>query len=142
MIEAGPAYVAALAAIHQGVFPPEDAWSAHAFAELLAVPGVYGLIDDGGLILMRLAADEAEILTLAILPAQRRRGVARRLLAAGLRRAWDEGARRVFLEVSAGNAPAQALYAAEGFKSCGRRVGYYSDGSDALVLQISLCGSE
>jgi ribosomal-protein-alanine N-acetyltransferase len=140
MIPATPVHAAACAAIHAAAFPPAEAWGGGAFAELLAAPGVHGLIDEaGGLVLMRQAADEAEILTLATMPEARRRGIGRLMLSAGLDWAAASGATRVFLEVSEANAPARALYEAAGFTACGRRRRYYPDGSDALVLQIT-CG--
>jgi ribosomal-protein-alanine N-acetyltransferase len=143
VITASLAHAAVCAAIHLDAFPPIDAWNAQAFAELLAGPGVHGLIDArGGLVLVRQVADEAEILTLATAPALRRQGVARQLLAAALDWARVQGARTVFLEVSEANVPARALYAAAGFVGCGRRPRYYTDGSDALVLRLSGGGSE
>jgi ribosomal-protein-alanine N-acetyltransferase len=144
VITASAAHAPACAIIHAAAFPPSEAWGAAAFTELLNSPGVRGLIEpcplDGarGLVLVRQAADEAEILTLATLPVARRQGVARRLLAAALHWAAAAGARRVFLEVSEANAPARALYAAAGFTTCGRRPRYYVDGTDALVLQATL----
>ena len=144
MIIATPAHAAACAAIHGAAFGPSEAWNAAAFATLLGLPGVHGLIsaDSGpaGLVLVRLAADEAEILTLATAPAGRRRGVARGLLAAALGWAEASGATRVFLEVAAGNAPARALYEQAGFALCGRRRRYYPDGGDALALRLNLGG--
>jgi ribosomal-protein-alanine N-acetyltransferase len=141
VIKATPAHAAACAAIHESAFPPQEAWSEAAFAELLASPGVHGLIDGaGGLILMRQAADEAEILTLATLQQARRQGIGHRLVAAGVQWAAAAGAVRIYLEVSARNAPARALYAAAGFTACGVRRRYYPDGSDALVLQFSAGG--
>lgn len=138
MIPAGPAYASACAAIHAAAFPPGKAWDAHAFADLLASPGVHALIDPGGgMVLVRLAADEAEILTLATLPEARRRGIARRLLQAALGWAAAGGAARVLLEVGEANAPARALYAAAGFVLCGWRPRYYPDGGDALVLAFT-----
>ena len=143
MITASLAHAAVCAAIHQDAFPPIDAWGTPAFADLLGSPGVHGLIDErGGLVLVRRVADEAEILTLATAPALRRQGVARRMLAAALAWAGDHGAQVVFLEVSERNTPARALYAAAGFIPCGRRPRYYTDGSDALVLRLSVGGSE
>jgi len=140
VITASRAHAAACAAIHAAAFPPDETWGEGAFAELLAAPGVHGLIDEaGGLVLMRQAADEAEILTLATMADARRRGIGRRVLTAGLDWAAAAGALRVFLEVSEANAPARALYQAAGFTLCGRRRRYYADGSDALVLQIT-CG--
>ncbi len=139
MIVASAAYAAAFAAIHAASFPPEEAWSEAAFAELFAMPGARGLVDPvGGIILVRHAADEAEILTLATLPEARRQGVAAGLLAAALRHAAAQGVGRMFLEVSAGNGAAQRLYETAGFAACGRRRRYYPDGSDALVLQRTL----
>jgi [ribosomal protein S18]-alanine N-acetyltransferase len=141
VIEAGPAHAAACAAIHAAAFRPEDAWNAAAFVSLLTSPGVRGLIDErGGLVLVRQAADEAEILTLATLPQMRRQGLGRLLLAAALNWAVTSEAVRVFLEVSEANHPARALYAAAGFTLSGQRRHYYPDGSDALVLQISVGG--
>ena len=143
MITAGPAHAAACATIHQAAFPAVDAWDTRAFAELLGSPGVHGLIDErGGLVLVRQVADEAEILTVATAPALRRRGIARQLLAGALDWLRDRGVRTVFLEVSERNASARALYAAAGFSPCGRRPRYYTDGSDALVLRLSVGGSE
>jgi ribosomal-protein-alanine N-acetyltransferase len=139
VISASVAHAAALAAIHAAAFPPGEAWSAAAFAELLATPGAYGLIDPaGGIILTRHAADEAEILTLATLPEARRQGIAARLLDAALQQAAARSVVRMFLEVSAGNLAARGLYETAGFVACGRRRRYYPDGSDALVLQRPL----
>lgn len=140
MIEADAAHAAALAAIHAAAFAPAGRWDAAAMAGLLATPGVFALIDPaGGCVLARVAADEAEILTLAVAPGQRRRGVGCGLLRHARARAAALGAATLFLEVSAGNGAAVALYAAAGFVACGRRLKYYPDGSDALVLRAATC---
>ena len=66
---AGPAEAAALAAIHHAAFPPGERWGADAMALQLALPGVFALLHpQGGMVMARLAADEAEILTLAVHP--------------------------------------------------------------------------
>ena len=102
-------------------------------AGLLAMPGVFGFIDGrGGFILVRAAGGEAEILTLAVEPSARRRGLGRALLDQAL--AATAGS-PLFLEVAADNAVARALYGAAGFTECGRRTGYYGAGRDALVLR-------
>jgi [ribosomal protein S18]-alanine N-acetyltransferase len=135
----GRAHAPAMAAIHAGAFPPGARWGEEAFAAQLALPGVFGLIDPaGGIALARVAADEAEILTLAVIPAARHRGLARALLAVAMAHAQAAGARRITLEVSAGNEAARALYAAAGFAEIGQRRRYYPDGSDALVLAAVL----
>ncbi len=138
MIAAGPAAAAALAAIHAGAFPPEQTWDEAAFATQLALPGVFARMDPaGGMVLARVAGDEAEILTLAVLPGRRRRGIGRALLAAALAEAGARGAQALFLEVAEANRPARALYQAFGFVAVGVRRGYYADGADGLVLRAA-----
>jgi len=89
-----------------------------------------------GFSLARLAADEAEILTIAVESAWRGRGVGRDLLLETLRRAANAGARAMFLEVDEGNAAALALYRRLGFVKVGERPGYYRrrDGSRTLAI--------
>ena len=88
--------------------------------------------------LARVAADEAEILTLAVAPEVRRSGIGRTMLAAATEAAAAAGARIVLLEVSVTNIAAKALYTSFGFTEAGRRPQYYSDHSDALVLRLDL----
>lgn len=143
MIAAALVHADALAAIHRHAFPPGEEWSRDAFATQLAMPGVFGLVDPrGGLILARIAADEAEILTLAVLPAMRRHGVGRALLGAALDHASACGAVAAFLEVAEANGPARHLYEILGFETVGHRVGYYGPGNDAVVLRRALPRSE
>ena len=139
--EAAAADAPALAALHAAAFPPALAWGADTIAMVLALPGSFGLCRDGaGLVLARMAADEAEILTFGVVPAARRRGHGAALLQGALAVARARGAGAMFLEVAAGNAPALALYTREGFAEVGRRRRYYSDGADALVLRHGLGG--
>ena len=137
------AHVAALAAIHAMAFPPHEAWGEDAIALQLAMPGVLGLLHArGGMILIRVTEDEAEVLTLATTPGRRRRGVARALLDAAQRLAFAHGARKAFLEVAHDNIAAIALYERAGFSRVGRRPGYYArpfgSQADALVLSRTL----
>jgi [ribosomal protein S18]-alanine N-acetyltransferase len=81
---------------------------------------------------------EAELLRLAVLPAERRRGVGRALVEHGLEQLRQVGVRTCHLEVRLDNEPAIALYRSLGFRPAGRRRGYYRDGSDALVLSREL----
>jgi [ribosomal protein S18]-alanine N-acetyltransferase len=137
--EATSAHAAALAAIHAAAFPPGEAWGGDAIALQLALPGAFGLIDArGGMLLGRITADEAEVLTLAVAPPVRRQGVAPGLLRATSARVRANGGTAMFLEVAIGNAAALALYRREGFIEVGRRRHYYSDSSDALVLWMNL----
>lgn len=117
------------AVLHARCFPDEP-WSAAAVAALAGGPGGLGLLagEQGrpvGLLLARLAADEAEVLTLGVVPEARRRGLARALLAAAAERLGQAGARRLHLEVAEDNLPALALYRTSGFGEVGRRPGYY-----------------
>ena len=133
MTAVGLVHAEALAAIHASAFPPAEQWGAPAMASLLALPTTFGFIEaPGGFVLARAAGGEAEILTLAVHPAVRRRGLARKLLA----RVLDKtGGDPVFLEVAADNAAAQALYRSSGFVPCGQRPGYYGPGRDAVILR-------
>jgi ribosomal-protein-alanine N-acetyltransferase len=134
---------AALAALHAAAF--DEPWSADdilRFAEDRG--GIALVVDDGeaaaGFILCRLIAGEAEVLTLAVTPERRRRGVARALLDAAIALA-RASAETMFLEVAADNPGATALYAGAGFDTVGRRAGYYGrpGGSvDALVMRRAL----
>lgn len=136
---AGTADAEVLAAIHAMAFPAPEAWSRDVFDMQLALPNVYGLIHDaGGFILMRRAADEADILTLAVAPTVRRSGIAQTLLGKATVVAASQGVRTVFLEVSVANIAARELYTKTGFVRVGLRRLYYSDRSDALVLRLDL----
>jgi len=134
----GPAHAAVLAAIHGAAFP-QEAWGAGAFQVQLEMHSVLGLLDGrGGLALLRVTADEAEILTIGVVPAMRRRGIARALLDESLGRLRALGVRSLFLEVGIRNRAARALYEASGFEEVGRRRRYYANGEDALILRATL----
>lgn len=127
------------ARLHAESFPPNEAWGAEAIALMLELPGTFGLLRPArGFVLARVAADEAEILTLAVVPTARRAGLGGALLAEAMVGAVARGAATMFLEVSERNQPARALYAAAGFAEVGRRRRYYPDGADALVLRREL----
>ena len=128
----------ALARLHAACFTVPRPWTAEEFAQVLAGPGVALVPRPEGFALGRIAAGEAELLTLAVDPARRRRGAGRALLAAFEARARAEGAAEAALEVAEGNAAARALYAGAGWREAGRRPGYYADGQDALVLRKAL----
>ena len=93
-------------------------------------------------IVSRFAADEAEILTVAVAPAYRGRSIAHRLLRHHLGRLMAFGVRTVFLEVEEGNVSALRLYRRAGFVEAGRREGYYPKAAgkpaNALVLRRDL----
>jgi len=127
-----PADAGLLADLHAMAF--DHAWSAVEFSALLNGAAT-GWRTADGFILVRQAAGEAEILTLAVAPAARRRGLGRALVNQALA-SLDHA--DLFLEVAADNAAAIALYEGAGFAAVGRRRGYYArpEGrADALVLR-------
>jgi ribosomal-protein-alanine N-acetyltransferase len=135
--------------LHRDAFGPmgERVWTRQDIAELLASPGVSGLLlqADGrgiGFVLWRAAADEAELLTIAVHPSHRRRGAGRALLGAVVDHLRTAGVRRLFLEVGVDNPAASALYDQAGFQPVGRRAAFYGRGqapaADAIVMRLAL----
>lgn len=122
-----------MAALHAAAFTAERPWSAQEFQELLASPFVAVIARAGGFALTRSLAGESELLTLAVDPAQQRRGIGRDLLRDWLAAAQCGGIEDAFLEVAADNAGAIALYQAAGFAETGRRRGYYARAGAASV---------
>lgn len=137
---------AACAALHRRLFTP--AWDETAFRILLSAPeteaqgiehGSAGLVT---FLVARVAADEAEIVTFGVAPAQQRQGLASRLLATVIACLRRRGVRCAYLEVAEDNAAARALYSRAGFAQVGRRRDYYvasgSPSRDAIVLRLEL----
>lgn len=132
-----------LAALHARSFQVPPPWSAVDFASLLADPLAFLLVEgDAGFLLGRAVAGEAELLTLAVAPEARKRGLGRKLVARFLYQAQMRGADQAFLEVAVDNAPAIALYESAGFSRAGLRRGYYQTDKDtridALILRRKL----
>ncbi len=92
-----------------------------------------------GFALIRIAADEAELLTIAVDPKWRGKGVGRALMDAVFADLMLSPARRMFLEVDEQNAPAIRLYEKLGFETISTRKGYYprADGSAATALVMA-----
>jgi ribosomal-protein-alanine N-acetyltransferase len=95
-----------------------------------------------GFIVSRTAADEAEILSVAVASKHRGRGFSRDLLRTHLGHLAGHGLKTVFLEVEENNRPARALYERAGFRVVGRRDRYYKDSSgeqlNAVVMRRDL----
>jgi ribosomal-protein-alanine N-acetyltransferase len=83
-------------------------------------------------------ADEAELARIGVKPEMRGQGLSRNLLDEAIRDWRAAGVERVFLEVRASNHPALRLYASRGFETISKRVRYYEDGEDALVLRLEI----
>lgn len=137
----GAAHADTLAALHASAF--DAPWSAAEIAKLLANPNAFALADESGFVLAWSIADEAEILTVAVAPDARRRGLGRALVASAMGVAAARGASAMLLDVAADNVAARALYAALGFSEVGRRANYYqrvTAAADALLLRRALDG--
>jgi ribosomal-protein-alanine acetyltransferase len=87
-----------------------------------------------GYLFGRVAADEAEVLNLAVHPEHRRRGVARTLLDRAMSAFREAGAKTVYLEVRETNHVAQEFYRSYGFQAVGKRPRYYRNPPEAAVL--------
>jgi [ribosomal protein S18]-alanine N-acetyltransferase len=124
-----------LAALHASAFSVP--WTERAICELLAGPGVFIFFTADGFVMGRAAGGEAEILTLAVRPDARGKGLGRALIAAVAAHAHGLAAGSIFLEVGNDNPAALALYAGLGFERVGQRKGYYA-GTDAWVLKAPL----
>lgn len=138
---ATPDDAARLAQLHAQCF--DEAWDEGAFTALLRDSFTFALIADAAraFIIVRVAADESEILSLGTRPDSRRLGLARALIEAAGAEARRRGARRMFLEVAADNLAAHDLYAEAGFAPAGRRPGYYiraAGRADAVILSAAL----
>ena len=95
-----------------------------------------------GFIVSRMAADEAEILSVAIATNQRGRGLSRELLRTHLGYLAGRGITKIFLEVEENNQPARRLYERMGFSIVGRRERYYHQAGgeqlNALLMRRDL----
>jgi ribosomal-protein-alanine N-acetyltransferase len=132
-----------MAALHAASF--DEAWGEAALSEILAMPGAFALVvtacDDEqapqllGFVLARVAADEAEILSVAVDISHRAQGVGRKLMEAAAATAIASGAVSLFLEVADDNLSALALYERLGFVTVGLRPAYYARGATRVAAR-------
>jgi len=125
--------------------PEAAAWNEEAYARLRETGcrgwGARTGTEMVGFLVARCAADEAEILNLAVAPESRRRGYATALAQEALREFRRQGVRRVFLEVRASNRGAIAFYEGLGFQAAGRRAAYYeTPREDAVCMALEFPG--
>jgi ribosomal-protein-alanine N-acetyltransferase len=139
--EATPRDAAAIAKLHAASF--NRGWSEHEIERLLIERNVFThrAIVNGrlvGFIMSRIAAGEAEILSVAVSSSYRGKGLARRMLDLHMGRLVAMGTRVIFLEVDESNIAARRLYRRAGFTEAGRREGYYTgaDGKRATALVL------
>ena len=131
-----------MATTHRAAFAGSRPWSEAEFAGLLRNPACFGTGTSKCFALVRLVADEAELLTIATHPSFRRQGLALAVMTKWATLARNRGAARAFLEVAADNAAAITLYRACSFESEGVRRGYYRRATggpvDALIMSRPL----
>jgi ribosomal-protein-alanine N-acetyltransferase len=132
-----------LGELHARAF--DKAWSAAEIAKLMENTAVFALISRGedaqGFVMAWAAAGDAELLTVAVVPEARRKGVGASLVTSAGVAALVRGAASMHLEVAEDNAAARALYAKLGYEEAGRRHAYYAGegGSvDAIVMRRNL----
>lgn len=130
---------AEMAALHAVCFTAPRPWRASEFASVLGMPHSFVLTQDGGFLVGRAVAGEAELLTLAVPPEARRQGTGDLLVEAFLHQIALMGAENAFLEVATDNEAALALYSKHGFAEVAERRGYMkgTDGRarDAYIMR-------
>ncbi len=138
-----------LAALMSRAFDPRygEGWNGSQLLGTLAMAGTRSelAIADGapsGFTLTRFAADDCELLLIAVDPLRARQGIGTELLRRSVDVAKQSGAQRLFLEVRTGNSAARALYERYGFICVGQRKDYYVGENhlrfDAMTMALSL----
>lgn len=132
-----------LAELHARAF--DRPWSTSEFAKLMENPAVFALTSRNGslqgFVVAWAAAGDAELLTIAVVPEARRKGVGASLVTAAGVAALVRGAASMHLEVAEDNAAARAMYAKLGYEEAGRRHAYYAGKGglvDAIVMKRTL----
>lgn len=136
--------IAGMVAVEKLCFGAE-AWDENCYntdSKNTVTKGIY----DGGRLaayaMLGIAADEADLMTIAVLPDFRGRGYGLALAQALIAEAGARGVKRVALEVSKGNRPAIELYRKLGFAAAGERKNYYPAGAfgsrDALIMTLEI----
>ncbi|MFA5900799.1 MAG: GNAT family N-acetyltransferase [Hyphomicrobium sp.] len=147
LLWASPERAEEIAALHARLFDP--AWDAASITSAIEHPASASFIAQvreplilAGFIIGRIAADEAELLTVGVAPEWQRRGIGRRMVEGLARAARRAEVKRLFLEVAADNEAAGALYSSLGFIPTGGRKGYYQRPGgvsvDAYILSLDL----
>jgi ribosomal-protein-alanine acetyltransferase len=132
------------AAMHQQCF--SKAWDEMSFMSALSIAGTtlqIGSIENDpvAFCLYRSIDDEAEILTLGVIPVYRQQNIASNLLGQGTKYLQQKGVGTIWLEVGSSNLSAQRLYEKSGFVEEGRRKNYYKQAGkteDAIVMKLDL----
>jgi len=131
----------ALAQMHAGAF--FRGWPEAELTSYITTPDrtpVYVACDAArrcaGFMILRLAGNEVELLTIIVDHKRRARGVGAALLRAGFDDLLTSTATAMFLEVDEANPPAIKLYSSFGFKQVGKRRGYYQTKQGSLATAL------
>jgi ribosomal-protein-alanine N-acetyltransferase len=125
-----------LAALHADSFTIPRPWSVDEFRGLLAQNNTHLITHPHGFALIRIAGPEAELLTLAVDPNQRRQGFANTLMTDMETHCRAQNIEEIFLEVVDTNAPARGLYDACGYSVKGARKDYYNGPKGTKVSAV------
>jgi ribosomal-protein-alanine N-acetyltransferase len=143
LLRAGRTRAAEIAALHRLLFDPS--WDEAAVAALLDQPASLAFVAEdentgplAGFVLALVAADQADLLSIAVRPSHQRCGLASRLITELASALKALTVRKLYLEVAADNTAALACYRALGFAEAGMRKAYYARGAyapaDAVLL--------
>lgn len=124
-----------LSELHKKCFPNKP-WSADDFRDLKK-SGCEIIMSENGFIVYRIAADEAEIITIGVNPKIRRNGIASAMIGIIEKTIKNQNVKKIFLEVASTNEPAKKMYEKLGYKVIGLRPKYY-DGIDAILMAKDL----
>ncbi|WP_152363002.1 GNAT family N-acetyltransferase [Microlunatus speluncae] len=158
---AGPADLPAIMALEQAGFAAAERWSEISWRDELTAPGRITLAavihsptaelsemssppaqlssdksEVLGVVVMRVTGEVADLHRIVVAADQRRLGVGRRLLAAGMEAVREAGVRSILAEVRFDNEAAIELYQRAGFEQLGARNDYYGPGKHALILKL------
>ena len=145
IIEASICHAEVIAVLHKACF--REIWNERSIAEILKMAGAIGLLIGAnkrgpqGFILLRVAAEEAEIISIGVAPEARKNGLASILLLESIKRAVMSNAIKMLFEVAEDNNAARAFYEKFGFQIIGRRPGYYRRSlkkQDALIYSLNI----
>jgi ribosomal-protein-alanine N-acetyltransferase len=147
LLWAGPERAREIAAMHGVLFSP--AWGEQAVLDLLEHPAATAFVavagpkrEVAGFVISHIAADEAEVLSIGVLPDRQCSGIGTALVEGLVRALRRAEICKLFLEVAEDNAAASALYGKLGFKEIGRRKAYYQRdggrGIDAINLALAI----
>ncbi|WP_241709819.1 MULTISPECIES: ribosomal protein S18-alanine N-acetyltransferase [Arthrobacter] len=138
-----PDDVTAVEVLERRLFPV-DAWPMQMFFDELAQIDTrrYVVAEADGKIVayagLMCIEPIADVQTIAVVPEFEGRGIGSAILTELIEEARRRGAVEVLLEVRADNPRAQALYVRFGFEQIHVRRRYYRDGTDALIMRLTL----